>query len=282
MQDRTLLIDGVKVPRFLYGTAWKEDRTRPLTSQALRQGFRGIDTANQRRHYHEAAVGESVAEALAACVVQRGELFLQTKFTSRRGQDHRLPYDPAAPIALQVEQSLASSVEHLGTDVVDSFVLHGPSQRVGLTPEDWQAWRAMEALQARGLVRLLGVSNVTLEQLDRLCQGCRVRPRFVQNRCYASQGWDRPVRQYCTANGLTYQGFSLLTANAAVLTHAETLRIARRYGRTAAQVVFRFALEVGMVPLTGTSDVGHMRDDLAAFGFDLDVAESQRIEGLLG
>src|SRR5579862_5706857 len=92
--DRTLCIDGVQVPRFLYGTAWKEDQTQRLTELALRQGFLGIDTANQRRHYHEAAVGQAIAAAVQSRVMDRDQLFLQTKFTFRRGQDHRLPYDP--------------------------------------------------------------------------------------------------------------------------------------------------------------------------------------------
>jgi diketogulonate reductase-like aldo/keto reductase len=114
------------VPDFLYGTAWKENRTAALTELALRAGFRAIDTANQRKHYHEAGVGEGLAAAYRAGIVTRADLFLQTKFTYQRGQDHRLPYDPAAPLAIQVAQSLASSLEHLGTDHVDSYVLHGP------------------------------------------------------------------------------------------------------------------------------------------------------------
>src|SRR4051794_6966419 len=105
MPDRTVWIDGVRVPRFLYGTAWKEDRTRGLTELALGRGFRGIDTANQRRHYHEAGVGEAVAAAIASGLAAREDLFLQTKFTFRPGQDHRLPYDPDAPTGTQVEQS---------------------------------------------------------------------------------------------------------------------------------------------------------------------------------
>ena len=116
MTDRTLSSEGVPVPRFLYGTAWKEGETRRLTELALRQGFRGIDTANQRRHYHEAAVGQAVAAATASGLATREDLFLQTKFTFRKGQDDRLPYDPEAPVTVQVEQSFASSLEHLGTD----------------------------------------------------------------------------------------------------------------------------------------------------------------------
>jgi diketogulonate reductase-like aldo/keto reductase len=280
MPDRTVLLDGVRVPRLLYGTAWKEEQTQPLTELALRQGFRGVDTANQRRHYHEAAVGKAVAAAVASGLVAREDLFLQTKFTFRAGQDRRLPYDPKAPIRTQVEQSFASSLEHLGTGIIDSYLLHGPTQRVGLAAADWEAWRAMEALHAGGRARLLGVSNVSLEQFRRLCEQARVPPRFVQNRCYASRCWDRAVREYCAAYGVVYQGFSLLTANRDALAHPELARVAQRHGRSAAQVVFRFALEVGMVALTGTADAGHMREDLDAFEFRLDPDEVERIERL--
>src|SRR5947208_17199913 len=134
------------VPAFLYGTAWKEDRTQALTELALRMGFRGIDTANQRRHYVEAGVGRGLAAAYRAGVVTRANLFLQTKFTSRPGQDHRLPYDPDAPVPVQVGQSFESSLRHLGTGVIDSYVLHGPSRPAGLAAADWEAWRAMESV----------------------------------------------------------------------------------------------------------------------------------------
>ena len=128
MDNLTWLIDGVRVPRFLYGTAWKEERTQGLTELALRRGFRGIDTANQRRHYHEVAVGKAIQSSIKSGVVTQDDLFLQTKFTFREGQDRRLPYDPKAPIEVQVEQSFTSSLEHLGTSVIDSYLLHGPQQ----------------------------------------------------------------------------------------------------------------------------------------------------------
>jgi diketogulonate reductase-like aldo/keto reductase len=278
MSERHQTIDGVLVPWFLYGTAWKEDATERLTALALAAGFRGIDTANQRKHYHEAGVGA----ALRACSVPRDELFLQTKFTFRPGQDDRLPYDPAAPIAEQVAQSFASSLAHLGVDTIDSYVLHGPSRGDGLARPDWEAWRAMEALHAAGRVRLLGVSNVTADQLRLLCEQARVKPRFVQNRCHAVRGWDRDVRAVCAANGVTYQGFSLLTANRQVLAHPDVVRIAERYGRSPAQVVFRFALDVGMLPLTGTTDAAHMRADLNVFDFALDADEVPLIDGITG
>lgn len=281
MPDRTRLIDGIAAPRILYGTAWKEDATQRLTELALREGFRAIDTANQRRHYDEAAVGRAVEATIQSGVAAREELFLQTKFTFRAGQDHRLPYDPKATISQQVEQSFVKSLEHLGVEWIDSYVLHGPSSRSGLGPDDWAAWKSMEAIHDTGRARILGVSNVTLEQLTSFCDGARVRPSIVQNRCYAELGWDRQIREYCATAGLVYQGFSLLTANRAALAHPDLLRIAKRHALTASQAVFRFALEVGMMPLTGTTDADHMRDDLAVLSFRLEPEEVRQIESLV-
>ena len=280
MSDRFILVDGVRVPRFLYGTAWKEDASQRLAELALQQGFRGIDTANQRKHYDEAAVGRAISASIENGLVARDELFLQTKFTFQNGQDHRLPYDPKAPIPVQVEQSFASSIEHLGIECLDSYLLHGPSTRTGLTPADWAAWRAMEAICKSGRTRTIGVSNFTLEQLEDLLREARVQPRFVQNRCYAAQGWDRRLREFCRSNGSIYQGFSLLTANRDVLARPELARIAQRHDRTIHQIVFRFALEVGMIPLTGTTDAIHMCADLEVFDFALEPGEVQLIEGL--
>src|SRR5213596_547807 len=156
------------IPDFLYGTAWKEDRTPALTELALRMGFRAIDTANQRRHYFEAGVGQGLAAAYRAGVVTRADLFLQTKFTYQGGQDHRLPYDPAAELSTQVAQSMASSLEHLGTEYVDSYVLHGPASCHGWGEEDAETWAAMVNERDAGRTRFLGVSNVSLRHLAQI------------------------------------------------------------------------------------------------------------------
>jgi diketogulonate reductase-like aldo/keto reductase len=244
--------------RWLYGTAWKEQDTERCVVDALAAGFRAIDTANQRKHYYEAGVGRGIA----ASGIARGELFIQTKFTSIDGQDRRLPYDATAPIATQVAQSFASSLEHLQTDYIDSLVLHGPSQYEGLGAEDHEAWRAMEKLVERGGVRALGASNVTPQQIADLVAFARVKPVFVQNRCYANRGWDARARAVCKQHGITYQGFSLLTANRQVLASRDVAAIASRHRKTAAQIVFRFAQQIGMLPLTGTTSPEHMRQDL--------------------
>jgi diketogulonate reductase-like aldo/keto reductase len=270
------------VPPFLYGTAWKEDRTAALTELALRRGFRGIDTANQRRHYVEAGVGEALRAAIAAGIVTRNDVFVQTKFTYQRGQDHRLPYDPAAPLPTQVAQSMASSLQHLGTDYVDSYVLHGPASGYGWGEEDAQTWAAMIRERDVGRARLLGVSNVSLRHLLQMDAAGAERPAFVQNRCFARLGWDRAVRAFCAERGIVYQGFSLLTANPEVLDHPLIARIAAREKATAPQVVFRFVRAIGMLPLTGTSDPEHMSQDLASARLALSAEEVRLIESLGG
>lgn len=189
-----------------------------------------------------------------------------------------MPYDPAAPIARQVAESFESSLSHLGVDGVDSYLLHAPSQRRGLGAADIEAWGAMEALHDGGKTRFLGVSNVAPDQLTALLRRAQVRPTFVQNRCYAALGWDAAVRAICDLEGLVYQGFSLLTANDRILRASVVQEIARRHRRTSAQVVFRFALQVGMIPLTGTTNPRHMAEDLAVYEFELTAAEVKAIE----
>jgi diketogulonate reductase-like aldo/keto reductase len=270
------------LPDFLYGTAWKEDRTPALVELALGMGFRGIDTANQRRHYFEAGVGQGLAAAYRAEIVTRGDLFLQTKFTYRPGQDHRLPYDPAASLTVQVAQSMASSLEHLETDYVDSYVLHGPASGYGWTDADAEVWEAMRKERDARRTRLLGVSNVSLEHLEQMAAADPEPPTFVQNRCYARFGWDREVRLFCRERKIIYQGFSLLTANPEILHHPLVMGLATRANATPAQIVFSFARTIGMLPLTGTSSAEHMKQDLASTNLVLEPDAVQAIESLFG
>ena len=280
MNDFSPTIGDTHVPPFLYGTAWKENDTQRCVEEALSAGFRGIDTANQRKHYFEEGVGAALKKSLSLGRITRKDLFLQTKFTSIGGQDNRLPYDAKAPFDTQVKQSFASSLEHLHTDYLDSYVLHGPTSSRGLASEDWEVWHAMEDLHLQGRVRLLGVSNVNAEQLRSLCEKARVKPAFVQNRCFARRGWDQEIRAFCGENRVIYQGFSLLTANPEVFQDQRFIEIIERVGCTPAQAVFRFALQIGMLPLTGTTDPVHMHEDLGSLKIQLSPDDVQTIEGL--
>lgn len=269
-------------PPFIYGTAWKEDRTAGLVEMALRAGFRAVDTANQRKHYFEAGVGEGLAAAYRAGTVSRADLFLQTKYTYQRGQDYRLPYDPAASLGVQVAQSLASSLEHLGTDYVDSFVLHGPSSGYGWAEADMEVWEAMRRERDAGRARVLGVSNVSLQHLEEMETLRLELPTFVQNRCFARLGWDREVRAFCRSHDIVYQGFSLLTANQEVLNHPPFIEVAAKLNATPAQVVFAFARAIGILPLTGTSSAEHMRQDLGSLQITLPDELARAIESIAG
>jgi diketogulonate reductase-like aldo/keto reductase len=267
----------IAVPDFMYGTAWKKSATKDLVQLAVTSGFTAIDTANQLVHYEEALVGEAL-RALDKNGIKRETLFLQTKFTSVDGQDHRTPYDPSADLTTQVRQSFESSLTHLGTSYLDSYVLHAPFQRRGLSDADWEVWSAIEDLYQAGKTRMIGISNVAAAQLTELCENAKHKPMVVQNRCFAALGWDRQVREICQARGIIYQGFSLLTANQAVLVDPAIHAIAQRLGAGIAQVIFRFAMQIGMLPLTGTTNQRHMKEDLVADQFTLTPEEIDGIE----
>jgi diketogulonate reductase-like aldo/keto reductase len=269
--------NGISIPSFMYGTAWKKEATSQLVQLAVASGFTAIDTANQLIHYQEALVGDALLQ-LAKQGVKRESLFLQTQFTSVDGQDHRTPYEASADLTTQVNQSFQSSLSHLHTDYLDSYVLHGPYSRRGLGAADWEVWAAIESLYDAGKTKMIGVSNVSAEQLSLLCAKARHKPMVVQNRCYAAFGWDKAVRDLCVEHRIIYQGFSLLTANREVFVEPAIRSIAAKYQTGLAQIVFRFSQQVGMLPLTGTTNQQHMAEDLQCERFTLTPDELALIE----
>ena len=246
----------------IYGTAWKEDKTESLTLNALIAGFNSIDTANQRKHYHEEGVGTALRAFIKSTGTDREELFIQTKFTYKEGQDHRLPFDPKAEPATQLKQSFNSSLDHLQIDYIDSYVLHGPSTRFGLSELDLEVWTTMEELILEGKVNYLGISNVNADQLKILLEKVEIKPSFVQNRCFARFGWDKEIREICNNHNIIYQGFSLLTANREVLIHSRVMQMSRTLNKTIPQIIFSFARHIGILPLTGTTNRKHMEEDI--------------------
>lgn len=269
-----------KVPTFIYGTAWKEERTQNLVQQAVKAGFRGIDTANQRRHYNESSVGHALDILYEEGQATRTDLFLQTKFTHVHGQDHRIPYDPNSDFTTQVNQSFISSLGHLKTSYVDSYVLHGPSTAYGLTDSDWEVWNAMTELYKSGKAKFLGISNVSYEQLESLIKHSDVKPSFVQNRCFAYKKWDKTIRDLCRSHSIIYQSFSLLTANVNEFYKPAIYKIIKSQQRSLPQVIFRFAFQLGMIPLTGTTSEAHMKEDLEIYNFQLSDSELETIENI--
>ncbi|MDQ3234643.1 MAG: aldo/keto reductase [Pseudobdellovibrionaceae bacterium] len=267
------------MPKIIYGTAWKKDQTARLVEKAVRYGFAGIDTACQPKHYQEEGVGAAL-EALQKQGLRREHLFLQTKFTPLPGQDpQRIPYNPDAPLAEQVAQSFATSQKNLGTDYVDSLVLHSPLARFD---QLMTVWGAMEAIHERQGARQLGISNCYDPVLfKKLYQEAKVKPAVLQNRFYADTGYDVELRAFCREMGIMYQSFWTLTANPHILRSLVVQDLARDYRRTEAQIFFRFLTQIGIVPLTGTTSDEHMQEDLAIFQFEIAADALPRLEALL-
>jgi diketogulonate reductase-like aldo/keto reductase len=280
MEDQKWLTTsaGVKMPRIIYGTAWKKNRTADLVVKAIQAGFRGIDTACQPKHYNESLVGVAL-HMLKNSGIEREALFLQTKFTPLSGQDPRqVPYDKNSPVELQVDQSFEASKKNLQTEYVDSLVLHSPIAPRALL---MKAWNAMEKIQNTGGARQLGISNCyDTEVMKSLYADAKVKPAVVQNRFYQETGYDADLRQWCSNHGVIYQSFWTLTANPHILASNTVRTIAQKYKKTEAQIFFRYLSQSGIVPLTGTSSEQHMREDLGIFDFKL-FSEDLKNLGLL-
>ncbi|XXQ34475.1 NADP-dependent oxidoreductase domain-containing protein [Plasmodiophora brassicae] len=244
------------MPPMLYGTAWKADRTSRLVVQAVLAGFRGIDTACQPKHYNEAGVGDALETLAKAHGIARESLYVQTKFTSLAGQDRTkpLPYDPNASLTDQVHQSVQTSLTNLRTTYLDGLNLHGP---LPTHRETMEVWRAMEAVHQAGTAKSIGVSNFySLGDFRSLVDDAVVKPAVLQNRFYADTGYDVELRRDVV------------------------LAIAGKMKVTPEQVWFRFLIDLGIVPLSGTTNEQHMRDDVAVHKMGLAEDDTRRIATL--
>ena len=279
MDDFAISATAMRGPRIMYGTAWKKADTERLVATAIRLGFRGIDTACQPKHYDEAGVGAGVAANLKQGL-KRADFYLQTKFTPVSGQDpSQNPYDPEAPQADQVSQSIAASLRNLQTDYLDCLLLHSPMPTLAQTQT---VWRALESFVDLGVIRQLGISNCyEVADLERLYAGARIKPAVIQNRFYADTRYDREIRAFCGQRHLIYQSFWTLSANPHLLAHRTIAALESAHHRTAPQILFRYLTQAGVVPLTGTKSETHMREDLAIFDFELSEVEQRAVDKLL-
>ncbi|PGH21327.1 hypothetical protein AJ80_03378 [Polytolypa hystricis UAMH7299] len=263
------------IPVFLYGTAWKKDSTADLVYKALCNGFRGIDTAAQPKHYREELVGEGLRRAIGEGKVGRGDVFVQTKYTSVTSQDLEagMPYDPQSSITEQIHASIASSLRNLRASddneneaentYLDALVLHSPLPTM---TETLEAWRALETYVPHK-IRNLGISNCRLPVLKSLCETARVKPSVVQNRFYPKADFDGEMRGFCREQGIVYEAFWVLTANPRLVWSAEVGVLAHQVGVSQQAALYCLVLALGRtVLLNGTGNEGRMRADLEAPG----------------
>lgn len=269
---------NVEMPKIIYGTAWKKEKNKELVYKALINGFKGIDTACQPKHYNESGVGEGIKKYLSEGN-KRNDLFIQTKFTPFRGQDpNNCPYDPKLNLSDQVKKSFETSKKNLFTDQIDSLVLHSPLNTI---KDTLIAWKVFESFVKAGEVKQLGISNCyELEFLKQLFENSDIKPSVVQNRFYADTDYDKDLREWCNQNNIIYQSFWSLTANPNILANKILKNLAIKYNQSPAQIFYRYLTQINICPLNGTTSDSHMKEDLKIFDFKLEKIEIQNITEL--
>ncbi|CAN9136482.1 unnamed protein product [Alternaria sp. RS040] len=252
-------------PAFIYGTAWKKSQTKRLIKEALAHGFRRVDTAAQPRHYQEPLVGDALREAFEEGLVKREEIYLQTKYTTPAGQDlSNMPYDPEAPLDVQIRTSVASSLKNLrhgqkseDESYIDCLLLHSP---LPTSEQTLQAWRLLETYVPHK-IRSLGISNVTLPILRDLWLRAKVKPAVVQNRFYPDTYHDVELREYCRLSGIMYQSFWTLTGNPVLLKSKPVAALAKATNVELPIALYALVMDQGIVALNGSTSTEHMQAD---------------------
>ncbi len=269
----------MKIPNMIYGTAWKKENTTNLVFEALKQGFKGIDTACQPKHYREDLVGLGLQKAYEIGI-KREDLFLQTKFTPIDGQDQtNMPYLESDEIEIQVEKSFETSKKNLKTDFINAYILHSP---VYPGSKLQKVWQKMEEFYDKKEVGALGISNCyDLDVLKYLYNNAKVKPTIVQNRFYAQSGYDKELRAFCKQHNITYESFWSLTANPNILASEILEDLALKYKKGVAEIFYRFLNHIDIVPLNGTTSTKHMIEDLKISGFELTNEEIKQISSFL-
>jgi diketogulonate reductase-like aldo/keto reductase len=270
---------NIKMPNMIYGTAWKKENTTTLVCEALIQGFKGLDTACQPKHYREDLVGEGLLKAYEKGI-KREDLFIQTKFTPIDGQDiNNMPYLQSDEIEVQVEKSFETSKKNLKMNFIDSYILHSP---VYPGTKLQKVWEKMEEFYDKKEVGQLGISNCyDLDVLVYLYENAIIKPSVVQNRFYAQSGYDKGLREFCLDKGIIYESFWSLSANPHILASEVLENLANKYNREVAEIFYRFLNHINIVPLNGTTSTKHMIADLKIGEFELLAEEINSISKLL-
>ena len=240
------LLDGNSIPRLGLGT-WPlgDDEVRAAIGSALESGYRLIDSA--ARYENERGVGRAIAEA----DVPREEIVVTTKLP---GADHG--YEAALA-------GFEESRRRLGLDYVDLYLIHWPLPTVGRYVD---TWRAFVHLREEGLVRSIGVSNFTPEQIERIVEATGVWPAVNQIELHPDFGQPR-LRAWHAAHGVAIESWRPLGRG--VLDRPEIARIAEAHGRTPAQVVLRWNVQHGVVQIPKSGDPERIAQNIDVFDFEL-------------
>jgi 2,5-diketo-D-gluconate reductase A len=240
--------NGVDIPQLGFGVFLVPDtETQAAVQTALQAGYRHIDTA--KLYQNEAAVGAAIAESGVA----RDELFVTTKvWNSEQGYD--------AAIA-----SFEASIDRLGLDVLDLLLIHWPAPDLDRYID---TWRAFEQLYSDGRVRAIGVSNFHPPHLRRLLEETSIVPAINQIELHPLLP-QAELRAFHVEHGILTEAWSPLARGGAVLSDPVIIAIAERVGKTAAQVILRWHIELGNVVIPKSVTPSRIRENLEVFDFGL-------------
>ncbi len=254
------LRNGVEMPAIGFGT-WelRGDAAANATAAALAIGYRHIDTASM--YGNETQVGEAVRAAVDNSQATRQDIFVTTKIWN---DEHG--FDASG-------EALERSEKNLGLGAIDLALIHWPGGSDRL-----ETWRQMETQLGTGDVRAIGVSNYTVADLDELATIATITPMVNQVEfnpfTYTAQ---LPTLEQCRRDGIQVTAWRPLTKGRA-LDHPTITRIAQRAGHTPAQILLRWSIQHGVVPLPKTTSVDRMAENLAVFDFELSPDDMQTLD----
>lgn len=254
-----LLSDGHSIPIIGLGTMPMDDtEVETAVFMALELGYRLIDTAMLYRN--EVGVGRGIAHS----DVDRGEIFVTTKL--RGGDQGRT----------ETKTGCRRSLERLGLDYVDLFLIHWPMPPVDKYID---AWQAMIELREEGLIRSIGVSNFNQSHLDRLLEETGVLP--VINQIELHPAWSQShLREVNAHYDIVTESWSPIGRGAALEAYPAVVDAARHHGVTPVQVVLRWHLQLGALPIPKAASLAHQRENLDVFDFELTLTEMAAFESI--
>ena len=248
LNETYTLANGVKIPKLGLGTWFiDDDKAADAVRAAVKLGYRLVDTA--QAYGNECGVGEGIR----TCGIPREKLFVADKVAAELKT-----YDSAM-------KSIDESLKKTGLDYFDQMIIHSPQPwsefRVEKRyfEENKEVWRALEDAQAAGKVKVIGVSNFLKDDLENLLSDCRVKPSVNQILLHIT-GTDMPLIDFCRENGILAEAYSPI-AHGEALKNPAIVKMAQKYGVTAAQLCIRYVIELGAVALPKTANPAHMADN---------------------
>lgn len=252
------LNDGQVMPAIGFGAMiYSAAAAKRAVATALTSGYRLIDTAET--YGNEAAVGSAINESS----VPRDQIFLTTKLWPNSRTDYQ-----------STTRQFKQSLRRLGQEYVDLYLIHEPYGDIN------EEWRALEDLQAAGLVKSIGVSNFNAQQLEQVMATAKVTPAVDQ---IESHPWynENELVDYCREHGIVPEAWSALAEGKNNIFHQPTLTaIAQHHGKSVAQVILRWDVQRGLVPLAKSENPARIAENQDIFDFSLTADEIEQINQL--